>query len=211
MNVIGIVDYNMGNLASVINAFAKVGVDACLESDPSKLNQYDKLILPGVGAFGDAMEHLKENGMDEAVKNFAASGKPLLGICLGMQLLFESSEEFGTTEGLGLIPGKVVAFDENKFDHPLKVPHMGWNEMFVQNVGADLSVCPLFEGLSKDFYLYFVHSFHAVCENKYTIGKTHYGYEFVSAVQNGNIYGIQPHPEKSHDNGLKIIENFAKL
>ena len=207
--MIGIVDYNMGNLASVINAFAKVGIDASLESDPSKLKQYDKLILPGVGAFGDAMEHLKENGMDEAVKNFAASGKPLLGICLGMQLLFDSSEEFAKdangTQGLGLIPGKVVAFDENKFDHPLKVPHMGWNELFVQNDTA------IFAGLTKDFYLYFVHSYHAVCEDKYAIGKTHYGYEFVSAVQNGNIYGIQPHPEKSHDNGLKIIENFAKL
>ena len=207
--MIGIVDYNMGNLASVINAFAKVGVDASLESDPTKLSQYDKLILPGVGAFGDAMEHLKENGMDKAVKNFAVSGKPLLGICLGMQLLFESSEEFAKdlngTQGLGLIPGKVVAFDENRFDHPLKVPHMGWNELFVQKDTA------IFNGLDKDFYLYFVHSFHAVCEDKYAIGKTHYGYQFVSAVQNGNIYGIQPHPEKSHDNGLKIIENFAKL
>ena len=212
--MIGIVDYNMGNLASVINAFAKVGVDASLESDPAKLNQYDKLILPGVGAFGDAMEHLKSNGMDAAVKKFAASGKPLLGICLGMQLLFESSEEFAKdsngTEGLGLIPGKVIAFNEKFFDHSLKVPHMGWNEMF-QNVGANPRGCPLFNGLPDDFYLYFVHSFHAVCEDKYAIGKTHYGYEFVSAVQNGNIYGIQPHPEKSHENGLKIIENFAKL
>ncbi len=207
--MIGIVDYKMGNLASVINAFAKVGADATLESDPTKLSQYDKLILPGVGAYGDAMEHLKENGMDEAVIAFAASGKPLLGICLGMQLLFESSEEFAKdengTKGLGLIPGKVVAFDENKFDHPLKVPHMGWNELFQAKETA------LFTGLDKDFYLYFVHSFHAVCEEQYAIGKTHYGYEFVSAVQNGNIYGIQPHPEKSHENGLKIIENFAKL
>jgi glutamine amidotransferase len=201
----------MGNLASVINAFSKVGADATLESDPSKLSQYDKLILPGVGAYGDAMEHLKENGMDEAVIAFAASGKPLLGICLGMQLLFESSEEFGETQGLGLIPGKVVAFNESKFDHPLKVPHMGWNELFQQSLGTDSPVCPLFEGLPKDFYLYFVHSFHAVCDEQYAIGKTHYGYEFVSAVQNGNIYGIQPHPEKSHENGLKIIENFAKL
>jgi len=209
--VIGIVDYNMGNLASVINAFTKVGADATLESDPAKLEKYDKLILPGVGAFGDAMEHLKENGMDEAVKNFAASGKPLLGICLGMQLLFESSEEFGTTQGLGLIPGKVVAFDENKFDHPLKVPHMGWNELFQSSKERIAGSNVLFTGLPDDFYLYFVHSYHAVCDDKYAIGKTHYGYEFVSAVQNGNIYGIQPHPEKSHDNGLKIIENFAKL
>ena len=203
--MIGIVNYNMGNLASVINAFTKVGANATIESDPSKLDQYDKLILPGVGAFGDAMEHLQSNGMDEAVKNFAKTGKPLMGICLGMQLLFESSEEFGNTEGLGLIPGRVVAFDESKFDHPLKVPHMGWNEMFVQKETV------LFENLEKEFYLYFVHSFHAVCDERYTIGKTHYGYEFVSAVQNDNIYGIQPHPEKSHDNGLKIIENFTKL
>lgn len=203
--MIGIVDYNMGNLASVINAFAKVGEDATLESDPTKLDQYDKLILPGVGAFGDAMEHLKENGMDKAVIAYAQSGKPLLGICLGMQLLFKSSEEFGAHKGLGLIPGKVVAFDETKFDHPQKVPHMGWNELFVQKETA------LFSELDKDFYLYFVHSYHAVCEDKYTIGKTHYGYEFVSAVQNDNIYGIQPHPEKSHENGLKIIENFAQL
>jgi len=203
--VIGIVDYNMGNLASVINAFTKMGVDATLESDPNKLSQYDKLILPGVGAFGDAMEHLQSNGMDLAVKAFVASGKPLLGICLGMQLLFESSEEFGSNRGLGLIPGKVVAFDESKFDHSLKVPHMGWNEMFKQ------TNTPLFDGLDDDFYLYFVHSYHAICEDQYAIGKTHYGYEFVSAVQKENIYGIQPHPEKSHENGLKIIENFVNL
>jgi glutamine amidotransferase len=215
--MIGIVDYNMGNLASVINAFKKVGADAVLESDPSKLAQYDKLILPGVGAFGDAMEHLKSNGMDEAVKAFAASGKPLLGICLGMQLLFESSEEFGAHEGLGLIPGKVVAFDETKFDHPLKVPHMGWNELFLQkrmeNGGWKMENgrSPLFANLPDEFYLYFVHSYHAACEDKYAIGKTYYGYEFVSAVQNSNVYGIQPHPEKSHENGLKIIENFTKL
>jgi glutamine amidotransferase len=226
--MIGIVDYNMGNLASVINAFKKIGADAVLESDPSKLMQYDRLILPGVGAFGDAMTHLKSNGMDEAVKAFAASGKPLLGICLGMQLLFESSEEFGETKGLGLIPGNVVAFDEKSFDHPQKIPHMGWNELFLQknlsrhaeldSVSQEIPdqvrndrTSPLFAGLPDEFYLYFVHSFHAVCHDTYAIGKTHYGYEFVSAVQNGNIYGIQPHPEKSHENGLKIIKNFTKL
>ena len=203
--MIGIVDYNMGNLASVINAFKRVGVKIEVQSDPSKLDQYEKLILPGVGAFGDAMEHLRSNGMDEAVKAFAASGKPLMGICLGMQLLFESSEEFGPNVGLGLIPGKVVAFDEAAFDHPKKVPHMGWNELFVQKE------TPIFKGLPKAFYLYFVHSYHAVCDDKYAIGKTYYGYPFVSAVRNGNIYGIQPHPEKSHENGLKIIENFIKL
>ena len=213
--MIGIVDYNMGNLASVINAFTKVGAEARLESDPARLADYDKLILPGVGAFGDAMAHLKSNGMDEAVKAYAASGKPLLGICLGMQLLFESSDEFAKdangTKGLGLIPGKVVAFDESQFDHPQKVPHMGWNEMFQMRNEKSEMRNELFSGLPNDFYLYFVHSFHAVCDDRYAIGKTHYGYEFVSAVQNSNIYGIQPHPEKSHENGLKIIENFTKL
>jgi glutamine amidotransferase len=223
--MIGIVDYNMGNLASVINAFASMGVNAQLESDPAKLKKYDKLILPGVGAFGDAMEHLGRNGMDIAVKEYASSGKPLLGICLGMQLLFESSEEFGETQGLGLIPGKVVAFDEQKFDHKLKVPHMGWNEMFCRGLTSNdllqgnesfAGLTPtkqseLFNDLPNDFYLYFVHSFHALCDDEYAIGKTYYGYEFVSAVQRDNIYGIQPHPEKSHENGLKIIENFVKM
>ncbi|SFV66649.1 Imidazole glycerol phosphate synthase amidotransferase subunit [hydrothermal vent metagenome] len=209
--MIGIVDYNMGNLASVINAFEIVGADIAVESDPTKLQDYDKLILPGVGAFGDAMEHLKSNGMDEAVKAYAKSGKPLMGICLGMQLLFESSEEFGTTQGLGLIEGKVVAFDESKFDHKLKVPHMGWNEIF-QMKNEKLKIKNmLFVDLPDDFYLYFVHSFHVVCDDRYAIGKTYYGYEFVSAVNKDNIYGIQPHPEKSHENGLKIIENFVEL
>jgi len=203
--MIGIVDYNMGNLASVINAFQSVGADAIVESDPDRLGDYDILILPGVGAFGDAMEHLKSNGMDSAIREYASLDRPLLGICLGMQLLFESSEEFGESKGLGLIEGKVVAFDESQFDHKLKVPHMGWNELFVQKD------TPIFKGLDKDFYLYFVHSFHAKCDEKYAIGKSHYGYEFTSAVEKGNIYGIQPHPEKSHKNGLKIIENFVNL
>ena len=209
--MIGIVDYHMGNLASVINAFAKIGTQTQVESDPGRLSGYDKLILPGVGAFGDAMEHLKKNGMDEAIREYAASGKPLLGICLGMQLLFESSEEFGEHEGLGLIPGKVVAFDEERFDRPLKVPHMGWNELFQVKSEERRVKSELFNNLPEEFYLYFVHSFHAQCDDRYAIGKTFYGYEFISAVQNENIYGIQPHPEKSHKNGLKIIENFANL
>ena len=203
--MIGIVDYNMGNLASVINAFSIMGVNAVLEKNPEKLKAYDKLILPGVGAFGDAMEHLEANGMDIAIKDYAKNGKPLLGICLGMQLLFNSSKEFGTTKGLGLIDGEVIAFNKSKFDNSLKVPHMGWNELFVQKE------TPLLNGLKKDPYLYFVHSYHVVCDDKYAIGKTYYGYEFVSAVKKDNIYGIQPHPEKSHENGLKIIENFINL
>ncbi len=206
--MIGIVDYNMGNLASVYNAFTLLGADVHIENDPDNFASYDKLLLPGVGAFGDAMAHLREHGAGEAIESFAKSGKPLLGICLGMQLLFESSEEFGEHEGLGLVPGKVVAFDKSRFDNPsLKIPHMGWNEMFV----AEANPSKLFAELPEAFYLYFVHSYHAVCDDRYAIGKSYYGYEFVSAVQNDNIYGIQPHPEKSHNNGLKIIENFINL
>jgi len=195
----------MGNLASVKNAFSLLGEEVVVESDPSKLKEYDKLILPGVGAFGDAMEHLQVRGMDEAVKEYAASGKYMLGICLGMQLLFDSSEEFGSNQGLGLIPGKIIGFDTSKFSHELKVPHMGWNRMFTQEHA-------LFDGMDSEHYLYFVHSFHAVCENeKNSLAETEYGYRFSSAVHNGNILGIQPHPEKSHKNGLAILKNFINL
>ena len=203
--MIAIIDYNMGNLASVQNALAKIGAESKIVSDPDSIKKYDKVLLPGVGAFGDAMEHLCQNGMDEAVKEFVKSGKPMLGICLGMQLLFSKSLEFGEHRGLNLIPGEVVPFDEKMFNKPHKVPHMGWNELFVQKA------TPLFDNLSKGFYLYFVHSFHAVTSDEYIIGKTWYGYEFVSAVQNGNIFGIQPHPEKSHENGLKILRNFVQI
>ena len=203
--MIAIVDYNMGNLASVKNAFSLLGEEVAVESDPNKLLDYDKLILPGVGAFGDAMEHLKENSMDEAVKSYAKSGKYMLGICLGMQLLFDSSEEFELNKGLGLIPGKIVGFDTAKFSHSLKVPHMGWNRMFTEEHA-------LFKGMDKEHYLYFVHSFHAVCDNSdNSIGETEYGYRFTSSVQNDNILGIQPHPEKSHKNGLAILKNFIEL
>ncbi len=203
--MIGIVDYNMGNLASVKNAFKVLGHEAVVESDPDKFHTYDKLILPGVGAYADAMEHLRARSMDETLRTYAASGAPMLGICLGMQLLFDSSEEFGHSKGLGLIKGHVQAFDTARFDHPLKVPHMGWNRMFTKEH-------PLFEKLDDEHYLYFVHSYHAVCENPSdTIGRTEYGYSFTSAVAHDNVMGIQPHPEKSHKNGLQILENFSKL
>lgn len=203
--MIAIVDYNMGNLASVQNAFTKLGCQTVVESDPSKFGNYDKLILPGVGAFGDAMKHLQERNMVEPLREYAASGKYMLGICLGMQLLFESSQEFGENEGLGLIKGHVTAFDSSKFDEPLKVPHMGWNRMFT-------SQHPLFTNLDEEHYLYFVHTYHVNCTDKDDIiGRTNYGYEFTSAVAHGNIMGIQPHPEKSHENGLKILKNFIDL
>lgn len=203
--MIAIIDYNMGNLASVRNAFNVLGEEVVVESNPEKLAQYDRIILPGVGAFGDAMEHLKVNGMDEAVREYAQSGKYLLGICLGMQLLFDSSEEFGITSGLGLIEGRVVAFDSSRFHTPLKVPHMGWNRMLTHGH-------TLFDGLDDGHYLYFVHSYHALCAQKEdSIGECVYGYEFTSAVARGNVMGIQPHPEKSHKNGLQILKNFITL
>ncbi len=203
--MIAIVDYNMGNLASVQNAFAKLGKETVVESNPAKFCEYDKLVLPGVGAFGDAMEHLRERNMIDAIKEFAASGKPMLGICLGMQLLFESSQEFGSHAGLGLIKGKVIHFEREKFEENLKVPHMGWNRVFTKEH-------PLFNGLDDEHYLYFVHTYHVVCDNEADIiGETYYGYKFTSTVAHDNIMGIQPHPEKSHTNGLKILENFIGL
>jgi len=203
--MIAIVDYNMGNLASVQNAFTKLGKKTVVESNPDNFKKYDKLILPGVGAFGDAMEHLRERNMIEAIREFATTGKPILGICLGMQLLFESSEEFGKHEGLGLIKGHVSAFKSSNFSEPLKVPHMGWNRMFTTSH-------PLFKGLDENHYLYFVHTFHVTCDDESDIiGTTEYGYKFTSAVAHNNIMGIQPHPEKSHENGLKILENFINL
>ena len=203
--MIAIVDYNMGNLASVKNAFAKLGKDTVVESDPKKFKEYSKLILPGVGAFGDAMEHLRERNMINSIKEFAASGKPMLGICLGMQLLFDSSEEFGKHEGLGLVKGSVTHFDSSKFEENMKIPHMGWNRMFTKEH-------TLFKNLDEEHYLYFVHTYHVNCENEDDIiGTTHYGYDFTSAVAHDNVMGIQPHPEKSHENGLHILENFINL
>lgn len=202
--MVAIVDYNMGNLASVYNACKLLDTHAEVVSNPVRLKEFDRVILPGVGAFGDAMEHLYQTGMIDGVKEFANSGKPIIGICLGMQLLFETSQEFGDHKGLGLIPGDVIPFDKSKMDmEDHKVPHVGWNKIFNSDT-------KLFEGL-KDPYLYFVHSFHAVTDDKYTIGTTHYGYDFVSAVQKDNVYGFQPHPEKSHDNGIQILKNFMEL
>lgn len=201
--MIAIIDYNMGNLASVSNALNVLNAPAKIVKKPDEIKNFDKLILPGVGAFKDAMEHLKEFGFVDAIKEFATQRKPLLGICLGMQLLFESSEEFGYTEGLGLICGKVVPFDVQ--NPKTKVPHMGWNLL------KKKSDSPLLCGLKDEVYLYFVHSFHALCDEQYIIGKTLYDYEFASAVQNENIFGFQPHPEKSHENGLKILKNFVEL
>lgn len=201
--MVAIIDYNVGNLASVYNACCLLDTKATIIKDPNDVKKYDRVILPGVGAFGDAMEHLNASGMKEAVLEFAKSGKPMIGICLGMQLLFETSEEFGNNQGLSLIEGQVVKFDKTKMKEDFKIPHMGWNRIFNKKN-------KLFEGLENP-YLYFVHSYHVQTDEKYIIGKTIYGYEFASAVNRDNIYGFQPHPEKSHDNGLNILKNFMEV
>ena len=203
--MIAIIDYGAGNIKSVINAFKFLGHECVLLSEPGSLKEHSHIVLPGVGAFGEAMKKLKFNGMDEAIKEAVKNGKAFIGICLGMQLLFEKSFEFGEHEGLSLLPGEVVKFDEAKFDKPLKIPHVGWNTLeFKQN-------SPLRLGLKELEYLYFVHSYHVACDDKFALAKTTYGYEFTSAVQHENLFGFQPHPEKSHEVGLKILENFARL
>jgi len=200
---IGIIDYNTGNLQSVKNALIKINIKASLVSKPEDINKYDKIILPGVGSFGDAMTSLKKSNLDKSIKEFAKNGKHILGICLGSQVLFEKGYEFGKHEGLSLINGEVVPFDKTKIPH-LKIPHMGWNKIR-QNQN------PLFKKLDKEIYCYFVHSFHIKCEQKYIIGSTNYGYNFASVINKDNIFGMQPHPEKSHDNGLQILKNFCEL
>ena len=202
--MVGIIDYNIGNLASVYNACHVLDAKAQIVKEPEQLKNFDKVILPGVGAYGDAMDHLRQTGMLEAVKEYANTGKAMLGICLGMQLLLEKSEEFGEHQGIGLIPGEVIHFDKSKMDmENHKIPHVGWNKIFTKEN-------QIFNGLDNP-YLYFVHSYHALTDDKYTIGTTHYGYDFASAINKDNIYGFQPHPEKSHENGLKILSNFFEL
>ncbi len=203
--MIGLIDYNMGNLRSVYNAFEKLGVKIDIVKDGKKLSSYDKIILTGVGAFGDAMKALEKRELKEGILDFASGKKPILGICLGMQLLFDRSYEFGESEGLGLIEGEVVEFDKSKFDERLKVPHMGWNKLFIKKDSR------LLRDISDEIYLYFLHTFYVACDEKYVVGESFYGYAFVSVVQKENIFGFQPHPEKSHDNGLKILKNFVEL
>ncbi|WDL75052.1 imidazole glycerol phosphate synthase subunit HisH [Helicobacter winghamensis] len=200
--MLGIVNYQVGNLASVKNAVLRLGEKVEIESNPYNLKNYDRLILPGVGAFGDAMEHLCNSGMQEAVLEFAKSGKPLLGICLGMQLLFQKSYEFGEHFGLGLLEGEVVKFN---FDNSVKkIPHMGWNVVHKKMES------PLLQDLDSIFYLYFVHSFY-VKNLENAVGVSNYGVDFASIVQKENIFGIQSHPEKSHNVGLRILKNFIEL
>ena len=200
--MIGIIDYGVGNLFSLCSSCKAIGEEAFVSGDASVLAKADRLILPGVGAFEDAARKLNDSGMAEFVRQQAASGKPLLGICLGMQLLFEKSYEYGCHQGLGLLKGQVVPM-EGKLPENLKIPHMGWNAL-------DVRRGTLLEGLSGQ-YVYFVHSFFAEnCEDSLS-AVTEYGIPITAAVEKGNVFGCQFHPEKSGNVGLSILRKFAEV
>ena len=204
--MIGIVDYGMGNLFSVYNALDRLGADAVISSDPAVLTGCDGLILPGVGAFRDAMAALKEQGVDEFLKEYVDSGRPLLGICLGMQLLFESSDEHGFSEGLCFLDGHIAKFSGiDQTGKTYKVPHMGWNKLKFKNDH------PLLEGLEED-YVYFVHSYYAqVKDSAELIAVATYDVEVPGIVGKGNVMGMQFHPEKSGQMGKGLLNNYIKL
>ena len=198
--VIVIVDYGMGNLPNVKRALNLYSEDVVISSDIEIIKKADKILLPGVGAFGDAMRNIDKLGMREVLVE-ASKIKPFLGICLGMQLLFEGSEEDSSEKGLGIIKGSVKKFK----DIELKVPEIGWNSVKKPKESKIL------KGLADGSYFYFVHSYHVVPEEEVVAGVTEYGYEFVSVIEKGNIMATQFHPEKSHDEGLKILKNFVEL
>ncbi len=199
-----IIDYGVGNLFSLKSSMAAIGAEAVVTRDPAVIAAADHLILPGVGAFGDAAEKLKSAGMFSLVQEEAKKGKPMLGICLGMQLLFDRSSEYGVHEGLGLVPGEVREI-EGVIPANLDIPHMGWNALHF------LKESPLFEGLQEGAHVYFVHSYAAFDCDAHLLATAEYGVPLTAAVQNGNVFGTQFHPEKSGETGLRILSNFTKL
>ena len=199
--MIHIIDYGAGNLFSVQNALNYLQIENKITANPADLADADGIILPGVGAFRDAMTMLNESGFTEAIKVQAAAGKPILGICLGMQMLFEKGYEFGETDGLGLIPGNVVLIDGGG----LKIPHMGWNDLTV------LNDCPLSADVADGDYVYYVHSYRADTSDEYISCYTMYNEKIPGLVYRDNVYGAQFHPEKSGPVGMNILKNFAKL
>ncbi|MDQ6422765.1 imidazole glycerol phosphate synthase subunit HisH [Paenibacillus sp. LHD-117] len=199
--MIAIIDYGMGNLHSVSKAVERLGYEAVVTGDPETIVEASGAILPGVGAFGDAMQNLRNTKLDEIVKFYAASGKPLLGICLGMQLLFGESEEYGRNEGLNLLPGRVI-----RFNGSYKIPHMGWNKLQIKQADS-----PLFRGLAEG-HVYFVHSFHAKPElASDLLATTDYYGDVTAIVGRDNVYGMQFHPEKSGELGMQLLDNFLAL
>ena len=205
---IAIIDYGLGNLRSVDKAFAHLGADAKLTESPADVAEAAALVLPGVGAFGDGMAGLQQRGLDTALKNAHNLGKPILGICLGLQLFFENSEESPGAVGLGVLKGSVKKFQGAPYTGPsaLKVPHMGWNTLSFK--GAH----PLFEGLKNGDYVYFVHSYYVAPTNpEWTLAESEYGMNFCAAAGTGKLMGCQFHPEKSQQVGLSILKNFLKI
>ena len=203
--MVAIVDYGVGNLFSLSSSFAAIGVDVTVTSDPAVLRAAERIILPGVGAFGDAAAKLRESGLDKVVIEQAKAGKPLLGICLGMQLLFEKSFEYGEHEGLGLIKGEIRPIAD-VIPADLKIPHIGWNALHFGKEKSDL-----FRYLNEGDHVYFVHSFYgANCEDS-VIATTEYGAELTAAVGKGNVFGCQFHPEKSGEVGLSILRAFCEM
>jgi glutamine amidotransferase len=199
--MIAIVDYGVGNLRSVQKALERVGATAVVSGEPATLDAAQAVVLPGVGAFGDGMANLQARQLVAPVLRQVAAGKPLLGICLGMQLLFDESEEMGRHPGLGLLPGQVVRFADNG----LKVPHVGWNRLRIQE-------SRLLAGIDDGAYAYFVHSYYVRPEQPgYVLATTEYGVEFAVVVGQGSIWGVQFHPEKSQEVGLQILANFVRL
>jgi len=200
--MIAIVDYGVGNLFSLKSSFAAIGAEVVVTADPEVLRSADKIILPGVGAFEDAAKKLRNSGMADLLKELAAAGKPLMGICLGMQLLFEKSYEYGCHEGLGLIPGTVKPIADVA-PKELKIPHIGWNALKFKGSS------PLFSEIKDGDCVYFVHSFYAADCDDSVIATTEYGAKLTAAVAKGNVYGCQFHPEKSGKVGLAILKSFA--
>ncbi|MBT5986536.1 MAG: imidazole glycerol phosphate synthase subunit HisH [Nitrospina sp.] len=208
--MIAVIDYGMGNLRSVQKALEFVGAKVIVTHDPDLILSADSVVLPGVGAFKDCMANLNKLSLIDPIRKFIDSGKPFLGICLGLQVLFEESEEYGPVPGLGILPGKVVKFIDGSSDTrkgpQIKIPHMGWNQIKVKKNA------PLFAGVGDSPYFYFVHSYYVVPEDPEMVATvTHYGIEFVSGIQHKNIYAFQFHPEKSQTLGLSILERFSNL
>lgn len=200
--MIAVVDYGVGNLFSLVSSLRFIGVRAEVTADERVLRKADGIILPGVGAFADAREKLRTSGLEPVVREEVAKGKPFLGICLGMQMLFERSCEYGVHEGLGFIPGEVVPL---RLQEGMKVPHMGWNSLQI------LRECPLLAHVSNGEYVYYVHSYHATGCGAYTAAVSEYGVPVTGVVARGNVYGTQFHPEKSGDTGLMILRAFKEI
>ncbi len=216
--MIAIIDYGVGNLFSLKSSLKAIGADAVVTGDSEVIRNADKIILPGVGAFGDAAAKLRENGLDQVVISEARSGKPLMGICLGMQLLFDTGEEYGIHKGLGLIPGRVISM-KGVVPEDYKIPHIGWNALIFPEGrgGRDAAgkpsgqASPIFKYIEDGDCVYFVHSFYAADCNNAVIADAEYGSLLTAAVQKDNVYGCQFHPEKSGAVGLNILKGFCEL